>query len=76
MTHAHLTTDDIDSFTLAPFALSQEHLVNLAANDPLILTLSKINQAHSTNDSAFYIFGPDEDVPTKFQTTDGYVSND
>ena len=74
--HAHLATDNIDSFTLTPPTLSQEHIANLAADDPLILALSEINQAYGTNDSAFHIFGPDEDIPTKFRTTDGYVSDD
>ena len=69
-----LATDNIDS--LAPLALSQEHLANLATDDPLILALSEINQARNTNDSAFHIFGPDEDVPIEFRTTDGYVSDD
>ena len=73
--HAHLATDNINSATLAPTVLSQDQLTHFAPNDPLVLALSANHQAHTVIDSAWRIFGPDEDVPLEFQTTDGYVSN-
>ena len=76
-THAHLTTDNIDSLTLTPLALSQSQLAQLPTDDPLIITLAENYHAHTVTDSTNWrIFGPDEDVPIEFQTTDGYLSDD
>jgi len=72
---AHLATDNINSI-LAPTILSQDQLAHFAPDDPLILALSTNHQAHTAIDGACRIFGPDEDVPVEFRTTDGYVSDD
>jgi hypothetical protein len=60
--HAHLATDNVDLLTLAPIVLAQDQLAHFALDDPLILVLSTNHQAHTATDSAWHIFGPDEDV--------------
>ena len=56
---ALLTTDNINSITLAPTVLSQDKLTHFAPDDPLILTLSTNHQAHTVIDGTHHIFGPD-----------------
>ena len=63
---ALLTTDNINSITLAPTVLSQDKLTHFAPDDPLILTLSTNHQAHTAINGTPHIFRPDEDVPVEF----------
>ena len=51
--------------------------VLLSCSFELTLALSWDHNAHTAIDpSGWCIFGPDEDVPIKFQTANGYISND
>jgi hypothetical protein len=62
---AHIATEDTLSLAL----------VQLPADDPLTLALSRDHHAHIAIDSSSWrIFGPDEDVPIEFRTADGYVN--
>ena len=66
--HAHFTTKYIDLYTA---------LAHLPADDPLILAHTQDHQAHTAIDPVGWcIFGPDEDVPPQFWTTDGYISDE
>jgi hypothetical protein len=59
---AHIVTEDTLSLAL----------MQLPSNDLLTLALSQDHHAHTTIDSSGWcIFGPDKDVPIKFQTADG-----
>jgi hypothetical protein len=64
---AHIVTENTLSLALA----------QLPADDPLTLALSRDHHVHTAIDSSGWrIFGPDEDVPIEFRTSDGYVSDD
>jgi hypothetical protein len=63
--HAHLVTNNIDSLTLTLLILSQDQLIHLALNDP-ILVLSASYQAHTMINSTYHNLEPDKDVPVEF----------
>jgi hypothetical protein len=75
-THVHLTTNNTDSLTLAPLALSQSQLAQLPMDDPLILALAESHQAHTTIKYSPRIFSVSKDISEEFRTVDGYISKD
>jgi hypothetical protein len=61
--HVHLATNNTDSLTLTPLALSQSQLAQLPMDDPLILALAESHQAHTAIEYSPCIFSVSEDIP-------------